>query len=353
MTSNGVMILSHRLDEHASIVQHCLAQEGVRSFYLFSDLFAMRNKMSFSIANDKRGSWLFDDGGNEICLTEIGAVWNRRFVNPIVPEKNFTESERKLAVLELSVFSQSMFPSLCADARWINTIAGETRGRSKILQLQAAQAVGLSFPRTVIGNHPAEIRDFVTANDAVCKTFVPHVWRELNQQFITETMPIADTDLPPDDLLQLVPGIYQERIQKRSDVRICVFGNEYVAIELPLSDNPAGLNDFRVTPLEERKARLIEVPEAVFAKCLDLMAQLGIVTGSFDFLLDESGTWIFLEVNSSGQFLWLEHLIPDIRVLARFLRFLTGSRAFDHYRLADVLPKVRLVDGAAGLNFGN
>ncbi len=353
MKNNGVLILSHRFDEHASIIQHCLNQEGVRSFYFFSDLFAMRNKMSFSIANQEPGEWLLEDSGEEICSTDVGTVWNRRFVNPVVPDGRFTDAEKKLAVLELSVFSQSMFSSLCLQAKWVNSIEGETRGRSKILQLLAAKSVGLSIPRTIIGNHPGEIRRFVSANDSVCKTFVPHVWSELNQQLATETVPVADTDLPSDDLLQLVPGIYQERVRKRSDVRVCIFGSEYAAIELPLTDNPAGANDFRITPLAERKARLSELPKRIFEQCRLLMDQLGIITGSFDFLIDESGEWIFLEVNSSGQFLWLEHLVPETRILARFLDFLTDSRAFDQYRLKDVISKAVLIDGAAGLNFGN
>jgi hypothetical protein len=39
---------------------------------------------------------------------------------------------------------------------------------------------------------------------------------------------------------------------------------------------------------------------------LAVMAHLGITYGAFDFVVDEDGGWTFLEVNSMGQYLWLE-----------------------------------------------
>ena len=55
------------------------------------------------------------------------------------------------------------------------------------------------------------------------------------------------------------------------------------------------------------------------------MNSLGIVSGSFDFIVTEDGEHVFLEVNEQGQFLWLEDLCPDLLLLDAFCAFLTSG----------------------------
>jgi hypothetical protein len=60
------------------------------------------------------------------------------------------------------------------------------------------------------------------------------------------------------------------------------------------------------------------------------MAKLGIVNGSFDFVEGEDGKLYFLEVNSGGQFLWVEQAVPETMLLSKFLSQLVSSgRNFD------------------------
>lgn len=54
------------------------------------------------------------------------------------------------------------------------------------------------------------------------------------------------------------------------------------------------------------------------------MRLAAIVTGSFDFAVDADGTWWFLEINETGQFLWIDQVIPLAGLLQQFLSFLTG-----------------------------
>jgi hypothetical protein len=43
-----------------------------------------------------------------------------------------------------------------------------------------------------------------------------------------------------------------------------------------------------------------------------------------DFAVDHSGHWWFLEINESGQFLWIDQMLPNAGVFEDFLAFLTG-----------------------------
>ena len=49
---------------------------------------------------------------------------------------------------------------------------------------------------------------------------------------------------------------------------------------------------------------------------------MGLVMGCIDIVVDKDGTYQFLEVNQQGQFLWIEQLCPEVKLLDAFVRFL-------------------------------
>ena len=63
------------------------------------------------------------------------------------------------------------------------------------------------------------------------------------------------------------------------------------------------------------------MPEGVRFKLLALHTQLGLSFGAYDFIRSHDGRWVFLEVNPSGQWLYVEtgaaHRISE--ALARLL----------------------------------
>jgi hypothetical protein len=67
------------------------------------------------------------------------------------------------------------------------------------------------------------------------------------------------------------------------------------------------------------------LPERVERACLELLRRLGLVFGCFDFIVTPEGGHVFLEVNSAGQFLWVEEASPEIPMLAPFVDFLLAK----------------------------
>ncbi|WP_344870162.1 hypothetical protein, partial [Deinococcus aetherius] len=62
------------------------------------------------------------------------------------------------------------------------------------------------------------------------------------------------------------------------------------------------------TSLKREDHTPFELPKEIFDKCLAMMEILGITYGCFDFVIDKKGRFVFLEVNPSGQWLWIEDL---------------------------------------------
>lgn len=78
-------------------------------------------------------------------------------------------------------------------------------------------------------------------------------------------------------------------------------------------------------PIEELPIEAVEIPNVIDQKCRMLMESLGLVFGCFDFIVTPDGEYYFLEVNESGQFLWIEKLRPEIKMLDIFTEFLINK----------------------------
>ncbi len=57
------------------------------------------------------------------------------------------------------------------------------------------------------------------------------------------------------------------------------------------------------------------------------MKKLGLVFGCFDFIVTPDNEYYFLEINEQGQFLWIEEVNPDIKMLDAFVNFLINKNS--------------------------
>lgn len=156
----------------------------------------------------------------------------------------------------------------------------------------------------------------------VYKTFIPFSWEEKEEIFSSQTAMISADFLPDQEILQVTPGIYQSLISKAYEVRTTFFGNHCIAAKI----NNRSEVDWRALhfkgkiPISE-----IELPTLVYNKCIQLMKKLGITFGCLDFIVTGSGEYVFLEVNEMGQFLWIEELLPELKLLNAFCDFILSA----------------------------
>ena len=68
------------------------------------------------------------------------------------------------------------------------------------------------------------------------------------------------------------------------------------------------MTDWRRYDVKNTPHTAICPPESVAAAVKLLMSKLDLRFGAIDFIVDKSGVWWFLEVNTAGQWLWIEDL---------------------------------------------
>ena len=103
------------------------------------------------------------------------------------------------------------------------------------------------------------------------------------------------------------------------------FGNYFVAIKINSQEHPKGTIDWRIAPTQELHLEPYQLSPATENIIRNYMQQLGIVFGCFDFIVTPENEIYFLEVNQQGQFLWIEDLLPEVRMLDIFVQFILNK----------------------------
>lgn len=249
-------------------------------------------------------------------------VWMRRFAPPSMPE--FIKSEDfgwTLAVWRL--FHEGLASCFHENSRWINLPAKEREANSKLLQLKTAKATGFHIPDTLISNNPSDVRDFLAKHrrKVVVKPLMMLERRLANRRVATRTSAIELADLNGKEDFTACPCIYQERISIRYEVRATVLGEKVVSARISRLVETEYV-DWRTLERQQRKIEAYQLPPLVEQQCISLNRRLGLEFSCIDLIVDNEGFYHFLEVNPSGQFLWIElenHEIPMLKVFCEFL----------------------------------
>ncbi|WP_242107011.1 hypothetical protein [Luteimonas aquatica] len=277
----------------------------------------------------------FDDQGGVAAFGALspGAVSSVWFRRPRFPEHfprtqesdlPFVRNEWKRFLLNAYAVADAL-----AGTFWVNRPNAAVEAENKLVQMRAAQRCGLTFPRTLVSSDPAQIRRFVADNgQVVYKPFQTHTWQDAEgRMYSTYARTIDAAMLEDEDSLRQCPGIYQALVPKTHDVRVTVVGGRFLAARLE-GGGDATFVDWRASSIGNRvSSSATTLPAALEAKISALMRELGIVFGCVDLAIDAEGRAHFLEVNQSGQFLFLEHSVPELPILQAVCAMLGQARA--------------------------
>ena len=296
----SVLILSNLADPHAQAVLARLAGLGTRVELL--DLAEYPGKLSLTMtfgAEEGRRLRLRRLGQGELDLDSIRSVWWRRPGPFGLPETLRDPAHRELAISEANTAFRGMFAAM--EAIWINPPALEAVAIHKPYQLALAQGLGLEIPETVMTSDPEEAREFWRAcdGDVIYKQFIAlkDVWAETRRLGEAETK-IADA------AIRLAPVIFQRHVAAVADLRVTIIGEEVFAAAADVRNLVYDV-DVRLNLNVKHVAH--DLPYDVKEKLHALMRRLGLVYGAIDLRLTDEGRYVFLEINPSGQFLYVEH----------------------------------------------
>lgn len=310
-----VLIVAPRTDDHAAPVAAELRRRGYRvSFLDVAELPAL-TRLSVLISPDQDLSAVLERAEDPLDLADVRTVWLRRTTNPAprVLDAGFATAEVQHLLVGLA--------QALRDRRWVNPLHALAMdgGWGKVRQLQVARRVGLEVPRTLMTNDPERLREFAAAcpGGVVYKPFACP-----DGLFATDvTERLRDARRLAE--VREAPGIFQERVEKRADLRVTVMGERVFATEIDSQSEEVSRVDYR-RRCYSLPRRPHSLPDDVAGRLVALHRELGLEFGTCDFAVTPEGRHVFFEVNQSGQFFRVGEA-PGLHLLAPFVDFLAGD----------------------------
>ncbi|MEL6536501.1 MAG: MvdC/MvdD family ATP grasp protein [Bacteroidota bacterium] len=262
-------------------------------------------------------------------LSDLTAIWYRRqrlgegLAKRI--EQKYWSSARQEADYSFQGFMLSQ-TSFILDPVWRVKAAG-----SKQLQLQLAHQLGLNIPETLISNDPQQMRGFYQAQttesrEVITKMQASFAIMEQGKETVVFTNVLQPEHLEDSESLTLCPMQFQTKEEKAVELRVTVVGTQIFAWEIDSQSSEAAKHDWRrdgANMLDQWKPHAL--PQPVADALLKLMDALMLNYGAADFIVTPEGKYVFLEVNPSGEFFWLDRLEEDHAISEALARVLVGE----------------------------
>jgi hypothetical protein len=300
MPKKKILIVSSSQDTTAPFVEKSLTERGYRVVWYRTDLVA-KGYVSANLYIDPTVDAQFVYNGENIDLCSIGAAWQRK---PTV-EIQFADKARGLSLTKEVRALQDGIWDILPTSIWVNHPTDIRNGELKIPQLLLAKQIGFSVPQTILSNRWDVIKNRLSGDDVILKMARGLLYEDKSVK-VLYTTPLSKQNLPEDS--NPFPGIWQPFVKKKREWRVTVVGEKIFSVAV-YSDDDAK-DDWRkydgtghVTFKQE------PFPLELERKCLLMLKKMNLRYGAFDFIEELDGKITFLEVNPSGQYLWLERLL--------------------------------------------
>ncbi len=196
---------------------------------------------------------------------------------------------------------------LLQNRKWVNDPWNAQRAENKILQLTVATEVGLEVPETLITSDPVEVQEFYERCDKEMITKILFPSPILDHVIFTNK--VTSNQMEQIDTIKLCPSIFQVCLPKLYELRVTVVGQQLFCAKIHSQLDSETSIDWRRKPkLNDHDVKLepTTIPNSVSSKILAFMKKIGLQYGCIDMVVTPEGRFIFLEINPSGQWYFVQ-----------------------------------------------
>jgi glutathione synthase/RimK-type ligase-like ATP-grasp enzyme len=300
-----VLILATEDDFHAYAIQAMLRKQGADADVV--DTGAYPTSLGLTCTGEALEAVTL----GSCPIGDYHSIWYRRSRSPRPSDDITNDEERRFASRECE---HALLGALYASGKPIYNNPDRERAASrKPYQLKVAHELGLRVPRTLI-----------TTSAAAAAEFVEQQGHVIHKVFTGTDLMMADTrPMRPEDVadlwrLQYAPVILQEYLELSREFRVEVIENDCFVSEIRI-ENPKAHYDWRLD--EDYRCTPATLPDDLLTRLVQLTRALGLSSGAVDLRETPDGVPYFLEINPTGQFLFLE-IYAGLPVGERFCRML-------------------------------
>lgn len=337
------LIVTEPDDLHGVVVTLALQYFDHQVVNLFSADFPSQQKNSIFIDQKEYRCKTVDDF-QTLHHAGYDVVWWRRprfpHLNPDLVHPDDFKFQRRETIL----FHENFTHQLAPGAWWVNRKEAAIRANYKLLQLKVASEVGMTIPTTLCSNNKEDILQFYYHHQkqgVIYKPLSYQFWEQDKGIKVVYTSKITDAHMLEQFQNHLFPGIFQEQISKKYELRVTCFGDYLISAKLTTPGYSETPQDWRALTMDQIQVEPYVLPERLKQQIRFLMRELGIVFGCIDIIVTPEDDYIFLEINEQGQFLFLEECCEDLPMLDTFVYFLMQQTIDFHWIKRHNLHRIR------------
>lgn len=273
-----------------------------------TDRFPAELRLVLQQGNDRAPAFLFSEGERRVDLSAVRSVWYRRFYSARLPD-DLDERYVAYSKLEIKTLLSSLFAAL-PQARWVDPIDRVHRAHHKVLQLELAKQAGFRVPETLATNDPSAARAFFDKHGGkvITKMLNAISFTDDGSEQMVFTSKVREEHLEALDGLRYCPAVFQELVDKDVELRVAVVGQQLFVASVD-SRGSEGEVDWRRAGDLAYHFVADRLPPDVQECVLRLMRSLGLTYSSLDIIRRPDGQHVFLEINSAGEWAWLQQMV--------------------------------------------
>lgn len=304
-----ILILTQPFDPHADHVAQVLEARGAEFIRFDPADFPRRASLSIGYAPDGNLRSFLRVEDKKIDLARLQSVWSRRPQSPVPHDEIQNPSVREFIARDCQAFVQDLWDAL--PCPWVpGHPAAIQRAQLKVSQLRVAAELGMELPPTLVTNSREEFLNFCGENSGniISKLVGPAFDRTIGASagLCRYTEVVSKRDVGYAAALQYCPVILQAYVPKRVELRITVVGKKVFAAEIHSQQTNHTKYDWRRYDLSNTPHLPHNLPPEIEERCVRLTERLELCYGAIDMILTPDGRYVFLEINPSGQYLWIE-----------------------------------------------
>ncbi|MEZ0183130.1 MvdC/MvdD family ATP grasp protein [Flavobacterium oncorhynchi] len=297
-----VLLITNKGDITTDFVIKQLTNSKAKFYRLNTEDILTKVSLSF---NFHKNEFILSDNERhiKIDLLKIKSVYYRRPKLPNIDHNDLTNGEKKFILNEISNYLEGLYKIL-KNAFWISSVFSIREAESKIHQLQVAKEIGLNIAPSLITNEKDFAIEFVNKFECIIKPIkTGFIEDQGNEKIIFTTLFTNKKEL---ERVKHCPTYFQKFVNKTTDIRVTVIGNKVFSAQILSQEHAETKVDWRRAETIKLKYEKIELSETLINLCIKLTKRLNLNFGAIDFVRDEVGNFVFLEINPNGQWAWIE-----------------------------------------------
>jgi len=323
-----ILVVTHRRGFEADFVIDILRSQDVPVVRVNLDEYPFPATMT-ARWKDRIFDGMYRDNRKEILFDDVSVAWLQQVRRFDSTSEMLTPSERIIAA-EKEAFIGGFWDS--ASWSWVNHPTVVETASNKLYQLRVAQQLGFAIPRTFVTADEEKAIAFIDqcADNAIIKDMATQTFVVNNQDYMSYTRKISADDIRRRGIPGGIPVCIQENVTKHREIRATVVGDRVFSVAIDSQAEESTKDDYRHGDLSKSEHySAITLSTDTEERCVTLVRSLGLDYGAVDLIERVEGGAVFLEVNTTGAWVWAEKLtsLPISAALADLLisRYQSGS----------------------------